>query len=127
MEKGKPLEIPVNIAVRDGLHDAIEIQAVGLPKGLAAAPIKFVPTGDSPTPSAGGGRRGRRSGSSSAPAGPSVKLVIRRDANVPLPAGMPIRIEGRTGGAEGLVRTARFPLNLPLAGQHHAVWVTFKE
>ena len=127
LEKGKRLEIPVNITVRDGLREAIEIHAVGLPQGLSAAPVKFVPSGDSPARDTGGGRRGRRSGSTSAPAGPSVKLVVQRDANVSLPAGVPIRIEGRTSGAEGLVRTARFSLNLPLAGQHHAVWVTLKE
>ena len=42
------------------------------------------------------------------------------------PGGTPIRIEGRTAGDKPLVRTARFPLNLPLAGSHHAAWLTVK-
>ena len=40
--------------------------------------------------------------------------------------GVAFRIEGRAAGASSLVRTARFPLNLPLAGSHHAAWLTVK-
>ena len=122
LEKDKPLEIPVNITVRDGLKEAIEFHAIGLPAGVTAEPVKFEPSGDSPMPDTGGGRRGRRSGTPQ-PSGPSAKLVLKADATVNA-GGTPIRIEGRT--ASGLVRSARFPLNLPLAGAHHAVWITVK-
>ncbi len=125
LEKDKPLEIGVNVTVRDGLREAIEISAIGLPAGLTAEPVKFVPSGDSPTADTGGGRRGRRSGTP-APSGPNVKLVLKGDANLLKPGGTPIRIEGRTSGGAAIVRSARFPLNLPLAGQHYAAWVTVR-
>jgi hypothetical protein len=127
LEKGKPLEIVVNVAVRDGLREAIEIRAVGLPPGVTAEPVKFEPTADSPMPEAGGGRRGKRSGGNAPPSGPSVKLILKGDAAAIQAGGTPIRIEGRTAGASRLVRTARFSLNLPLAGQHYAAWLTVKK
>jgi hypothetical protein len=126
LEKDKPLEITVNIAVRDGLREPIEFQAIGLPTGVTAAPLKFEPSGDSPMPDSGGGRRSKK-GASSPPAGPSVKLVLKGDAATTQPGGTAIRIEGRTLGTSPLVRTARFPLNLPLAGSHHAAWVTVQK
>jgi hypothetical protein len=122
LEKGKPLEITVNVTVRDGLKEPIEIQAIGLPAGVTAEPVKFQPSGDSPMPDSGGGRRGRKGGSAP-PAGPSVKLVLKGDSEAAAAGGGPIRIEGRCGV---LTRTARFPLNLPLAGSHHATWLTVK-
>jgi hypothetical protein len=127
LEKDKPLEIPVNIAVRDGLREPIEIRAVGLPPGVTAEPVKFEPSGDAPMPDSGGGRRGRRSGAPQQPSGPSVKLILKADPAVVQPGGTPIRIEGRTTGSSALVRTARFALNLPLAGQHYAAWITVKK
>jgi hypothetical protein len=127
LEKGKPLEVSVNVTVRDGLREAIAIQAIGLPHGISAEPVTFTPSGDSPMADAGGGRRGRRSGGSSTPAGPSVKLILKSDAGAALPPGVAIRIEGRTTGSAPLFRTARFPLNLPLAGQHYAAWLTLKK
>jgi hypothetical protein len=125
-EKRKPLEIPVTVTVRDGLREAIEITAIGLPPGVTAEPVKFQPTEDAPMQSSGSGRRSRRS-SSQGPSGPSVKLILKGDPTSLQPGGVPVRIEGRTGGASALVRTARFPLNLPLAGSHHAVWLTVKD
>ncbi len=122
LEKGKPLEIAVNVTVRDGLKEPIEIRAIGLPAGVTAEPVKFEPSGDSPMPDAGGGRRGKKGGSAP-PAGPSVKLVLKGDAEMVQAGGGAIRIEGRCGS---LTRTARFPLNLPLAGAHHAAWLTVK-
>jgi hypothetical protein len=126
LEKDKPLEIPVNVAVRDGLREPIEIGAVGLPAGITAEPVKFQPTEDAPSSSAGGGRRGRRS-SSQAPTGPTVKLILKADPAAIQAGGAAIRIEGRTLGSSPLVHTARFPLNLPLAGSHHAVWLTVRK
>jgi hypothetical protein len=121
LEKGKPLEIVVNVTVRDGLKEPIEIHAIGLPAGVMAEPVKFQPSGDTPMPDSGGGRRGRKGGSAP-PAGPSVKLVLKGEAAGA--GGGAIRIEGRCGA---LTRTARFPLNLPLAGSHHEVWLTVKK
>jgi hypothetical protein len=123
LEKGKPLEIAVNVSVRDGLKEPIEIHAIGLPAGVTAEPVKFQPSGDSPMPDSGGGRRSRKGGNAP-PAGPSVKLVLKSDAEAIQAGGGPIRIEGRSGE---LVRTARFPLKLPLAGSHHAAWLTIKK
>jgi hypothetical protein len=126
LEKDKPLEIPVNVTVRDGLRDAISIHAIGLPAGVTAEPATFTPTEDAPQPMSGGGRRSRRS-SPQGPSGPSIKLVLKADADSVQPGGTPIRIEGRTAGSAPRVRSARFPLNLPLAGAHHAVWLTVKK
>jgi hypothetical protein len=126
IQKDKPLEIPINITVRDGLREPIEIHAVGLPPGVTADQVKFTPTEDAPRPSGEGGRR-RRSQSSEGPRGPTVNLIVKADAAAAIAAGTPIRIEGRTAGTTPLIRTARFPLNLPLAGSHHAVWLTVKK
>lgn len=126
LEKNKPLEIPVNVAVRDGLRDSIALHAIGLPPGVTAEPATFTPTEDAPQPMSGGGRRSRRS-SSQGPSGPSVKLILKADSAAAQPGGAPIRIEGRTTGSSPLVRSARFPLNLPLAGSHHAAWLTVKK
>ena len=127
LEKDKPLEIPVTVAVRDGLREPIEIRAIGLPPGVTAEPMKFEPTGDSPMNSSTSGRRSKKGGGSQTPSGPSVKLILKGEANAIQPGGTPIRIEGRTTGSVPLIRTARFPLNLPLAGSHYAVWLTVKK
>ncbi len=124
LEKGKSVEVTVNVTVRDGLREPIEIRAVGLPAGVMAEPVKFEPSGDSPMPMSSGGRRGKKGGDST-PSGPAVKLILKADATAEA-RGTAIRIEGRTSGASPLVRTARFPLNLPLAGNHHAAWVMVK-
>ncbi len=124
IEKGKPLEIAVNVAVRDGLRESIEIRAVGLPPGVTADAVKFEPKDDAPQANSGSGRGSKRGGSSQASA-PSVKLVLKSDGSATA-GGFPVRIEGCTAGANAKVRTARFPLNLPLAGSHFAAWVTVK-
>lgn len=124
LEKGKPLEIPINVAVRDGLKGPIEFHVVGLPTGVTAEPLKFEPSGDAPAPMNNDGRRGKRGGSTQ-PSGPSVKLILKADGSASS-GGFPIRIEGQTAGETPKIRTARFSLNLPLAGSHHAVWVTVK-
>jgi hypothetical protein len=123
-EKGKPLEIAVNVTVRDGLREPIEIQAIGLPKGVTAEMVKFEPTADAPQANSGSGRGSKRGGSAQASA-PSVKLMLKTDGSA-VAGGFPVRIEGRTAGTNPKVRTARFPLNLPLAGSHFAAWVTAK-
>jgi len=125
LEKGKPLEVTVNVVVRDGLRQPIEIRAIGLPAGVTAEPVRFEPSGDSPMPDTSGGRRGKGRGNAPQPSGPSVKLIFKADAAA-MAGGAAIRIEGRTSDASALVRTARFPLNLPLAGLHHAAWLTVK-
>jgi hypothetical protein len=125
LEKDKPLEVTVNVAVRDGLREPIEIRAVGLPPGVTTEPVKFEPGGDSPMPAAGG-RRGKKGGENQPPSGPSVKLVLKADLAAIKPGGTPIRIEGRTAGSSPLIRSARFSPNLPLAGQHYAAWLTVR-
>jgi len=124
LEKGKPLEIAVNVNVRDGLKESIEIRAVGLPMGVTAEPVKFEPSGEAQSPSSGEGRRSRRSNTPQ-PSGPSVKLVIKADDSAAA-GGLPIRIEGRKLDETSEPRTARFSLNLPLAGSHYAAWLTVK-
>jgi len=126
LEKGKPLEISVNVAARDGFKEPIEITAIGLPPGVTAEPLKFEPSGNAPPPSSGGGRRGKGSkGGNQGGGGPAAKLILKADADAKV-GGAAIRIEGRAGGEKPLIRSARFSLNLPLAGQHHAAWLTVK-
>jgi hypothetical protein len=123
VEKGKPLEISVNVNARDGLKEPIEIRAIGLPAGLTAEPVKFEPSGETPAATSGEGRR-RRSSTPQA-SGPSVKLVLKADETATA-GGFPFRIEGRKLGESAEPRTARFSLNLPLAGSHYAAWLTVK-
>jgi hypothetical protein len=125
LERDKPLEIAVNVAARDGFREPIEIHVVGLPPGVTAEPVKFEPTGDAPMAQSGG-RRGRGKSKAPASGGPSAKLILKADPAVVQAGGTAIRIEGRTRGDEPIIRSARFNLNLPLAGQHHAAWLTVK-
>ena len=124
LERDKPLEIQINVAVQDGFREEIEFHAIDLPPGVTAEPVKFTPTADSS--GSGGSRRGRRGGGGNQNSGPGVKLVLKGNPALIQPGGAPIRIEGRTAGEKPLVRTARFPLNLPLAGSHHAAWLTVR-
>jgi hypothetical protein len=126
LEKGKPLEISVGVAARDDFKGPIEITAVGLPPGVTAEPLKFEPSGNAPPPSSSGGRRGKGKGGNPSSGGPTAKLILKADADAKA-GGTAIRIEGRAGGNAPLVRSARFSLNLPLAGQHHAAWLTVKQ
>jgi hypothetical protein len=52
--------------------------------------------------------------------------VLKADESVE-PGGFPIRIEGLRIPEFSQPRTARFSLNLPLAGSHYAAWVTVKK
>ncbi|HEX5104561.1 MAG TPA: PPC domain-containing protein [Pirellulaceae bacterium] len=126
LDKDKPLEIQVNVAAQNGFREEVEIQAIGLPPGVTAEPIKFTPSGERGN-SGGSGRRGRRGGSGDQNSGQGVKLVLKGDPALVEAGGWPIRIEGRTGSEQPLVRTAEFPLNLPLAGSHHAAWLTIRK
>jgi hypothetical protein len=101
----KPLEIPVTIDRRDGQAEAIEIRAEGLPPGVTAEPVVSEPKGESAK---------------------SVKLVLKADPAAIQPGGSVIRITGQTKGDSPLVRTARFPLNLPLTQPHGAAWLTVR-
>jgi hypothetical protein len=136
MEKGKPLEIAVNVNARDGLKEPIEIRAIGLPDGVTAEPVKFEPTGEAQPPQSGDGRRSRRSSTPQA-SGPTVKLVLKAD-DAASAGGFPIRIEGRRRGESAELssfaqrknaepRSARFSLNLPLGSSHYAAWVTVRK
>jgi len=125
IEKDKPLEVAVNVSARDGLKEPIEIHVVGLPNGVTAEAVKFEPSGESPSPMGGEGRRSRRS-STPQSSGPSVKLVVKADETAAT-GGFPIRIEGRRVGESYEPRSARFALNLPLAGGHYAAWVVVKK
>jgi hypothetical protein len=57
-----------------------------------------------------------------------VNLVLKADADKAA-AGLsfPLRIEGRTPTDPPLVRSARFPLNLPFTSSHTAVWITARK
>lgn len=125
LEKGKPLEIPVNVAARDSFKGPIEITAVGLPPGVTVEPLKFEPSGNAPPPMTSGRRGGKSKGGGQGGGGQAAKLVLKAEGDV-MAGGAAIRIEGRTGGDAPLIRSARFSLNLPLAGQHHAAWLTVK-
>lgn len=118
LEKDKPLEIPISVTVSGGLREPIEISAVGLPAGVVVEPVKYTPTEDAPQPMSRSRRR-------SSP--PSTVLVLKVDPASFQAGGAPIRIEGRTSGQLPIVRTARFPLGLPLAGSHHAAWLTVRK
>jgi hypothetical protein len=126
LEKDKPLEIPVTVAAKDGFQGTIEITAIGLPPGVTAEPLEYEPSGNAPAASSSGRRGGKSKGGGSSGGGQAAKLILKADPVAVQPGGVAIRIEGRSGGDAPLIRSARFPLNLPLAGQHHAVWLTVK-
>lgn len=126
LEKDKPLEIPVNVAARDGFKGPIAITAIGLPPGVTAEPLKFEPSGNAPASSSSGRRGGKGKSGTPSGGGQAAKLILKADPAMAQAGGVAIRIEGRSGGDSQLIRSARFPLNLPLAGQHHAAWLTVK-
>ncbi len=82
---GKPLEVPVSVARRNGLDQEIEITAEGLPPGVRVEPVR----------SAGGG---------------GGKPVMLRLTATEGPAVGSFRIVGRTQGLRGIARTAQMPL-----------------
>lgn len=93
----KPLEIPVTLAVRDGLAEAVEIKAVDLPAGVSCEPVK-----------------------SAVPpkAGEMVKLMLKASPETAAFYG-PIRIVGTAGAMTRAVRLS--------PSQSTAVWLTFKK
>ena len=122
LEKGKPLEVTVNVAVRDGLREPIEIHAVGLPPGVTAEPVKFEPSGDSPVPLPAAAAAASAANAPQ-PSGPSVKLDPqgRRGCHCRRNADPHRRPHGRL-----FVSRPHRPLSAELAagGQHYAAWLT---
>lgn len=93
----KPLEIPVTLAVRDGLAEAIEIKAIDLPPGVSCEPIKSA---------------------TSPKGGEVVKLMLKATPEAAAYSG-PIRIVGTSGEMTRPVRLS--------PSQSTAVWLTFKK
>jgi hypothetical protein len=93
----KPLEIPVTLAVREGLAEAIEIKAMDLPASVTCEPVK-----------------------SAAPPkmGEMVKLVLKAAPEAVAVSG-PIRIVGTAGT---LTRAVTLP-----PSQSTAIWLTVKK
>jgi hypothetical protein len=106
LEAGKPLEIPVTINRQDGFAEAVELLAIGLPPAVTCEIARSEAKGDSAK---------------------TVKLVLKGEGDALQAGGVPIRIEGRTSGDKPLVRSARFPVSLPLADPHWAAWLTVKK
>ena len=121
-----PLEIPLTVTGQEGFKGPAEIHAIGLPTGVTADPLS-VEAAAASNDSGGGRRRGRRGGGSNPPAA-NAKLILKADIAVAQAGSAPIRIEGRFKNDKGeLIRTARFSLGLPMAGNHHAAWLTVKK
>lgn len=90
----KPLEVPVTLAVREGLAEAVEIKAIDLPAGVTCEPVK-----------------------SAAPpkAGEVVKLVLKATPDAAAFSG-PIHIVGAAGALTRAVHLA--------PSQSTAIWLT---
>jgi Bacterial pre-peptidase C-terminal domain len=82
---GKPLDIPVTVARRDGFAGEVEVTAEGLPAGVSAAVV--------PPPGKGDGKT----------------VTLRLTADKAGPPG-PFRIVGRAKAQPALTRAARAPL-----------------
>jgi len=122
-----PLEIPLTVTGSGGgSGERVEIHVLDLPPGVTAEPLMVV-AADGGQSGNRGGRRGRRGGGQPAAAA-GAKLILKADPAAIQPGGAPIRIEGRHKDDNGeLVRTASFPLGLPLTDKHTAVWLTVKK
>ena len=126
LEKDKPLEIPVNVTVRDGLREPIEIHADRPAAGRHGRAGEIRADRRRPMPESGGGRRGRRSGGSQAAertereAGPQ-----GRSATVQA-GGVAIRIEGRTAAIRRWFARPASRSICRWPAQHHAAWLTVK-
>ena len=121
-----PLEIPLTVTGQEEFKGPVEIHVIGLPAGVTADPLSAEPAAAS-NDSGGGRRRGRRGGGGNPPAA-NAKLILKADTAAAQAGGVPLRIEGRFKNDKGeLIRTARFSLGLPLAGNHHAAWLTVKK
>ena len=126
LDGDKPLEIPITVTGREGFNEELEIHVLDLPAGVAAEPVKVKATGGGD--SGGSGRRRGRRGGGQQQGASNGKLILKADPAAIQPGGAPIRIEGRYKDEDGeLVRTARFPLGLPLTDKHTAVWLTVKK
>ena len=122
----KPLEIPLTVTGRDGFAESVEIRVLGLPPGVTAESLSVQAAGAANN-SGRGGRRRRGGGGQQAPPS-NAKLILKADPAALLPGGGTITIEGRFKDEDGeLVRTASFPLGLPLTEKHAAVWLTVKK
>ena len=121
----KPLEIPLTVTGRDGFAESVEIRVLGLPAGVTAEPLSVQAAGAA----SNSGRSGRRRRGGGQQAPPSnAKLILKADPAAIQPGGGTITIEGRFKDEDGeLVRTASFPLGLPLTDKHAAVWLTVKK
>jgi hypothetical protein len=93
---GKPLDIPVTVAARNGFDRPIELVVEGLPEGVTAAPL---------------------------PAAAGTKAITLRLSGGAKPASVPIRIVGKSKGKEELTRTARAAL-AGLDASTVNVWLT---
>jgi hypothetical protein len=93
----KPLEIPVTLAPREGLTEAVEIKAIDLPAGVTCEPVK-----------------------SAAPpkAGEAVKLVLKATPETAAFSG-PFRVVGTAGALTRAVHLA--------PSQSTAIWLTIKK
>lgn len=93
----QPLEIPVTLAIREGLTEAIEIKAIGLPAGVSCEPVK-----------------------SAAPPkmGEVVKLILKSSPEAVAVSG-PMRIVGTAGALTRAVHLA--------PSQSTAIWLTVKK
>jgi hypothetical protein len=98
----KPLEIPIAVDRRDGFAEPIAVRVIGLPPGVFAEEAISQPTGDSAK---------------------QIKLALKLTPEFKDSVSVPIRIEGSSGEGGQLHRRATFALGLPLAGEHHAVWL----
>jgi hypothetical protein len=126
LEADKPLEIPLTVTGREGFGGEVEIHLLDLPAGVTAEPLKVKAAGGGDS-GGQGRRRGRRGGGQQAAAA-NGKLVLKAEPAQVQPGGAPIRIEGRFKDEDGqLVRTARFPLGMPLTDKHTAIWLTVKK
>jgi hypothetical protein len=97
---GATVEIPVTVERREGFSDEIEIQAVELPGGITAQPVRSPAQGE---------------------ASKLVKLVLQAGADPP--AG-PFRVVGTSLGNTPIHRTATFEAVLGSAkSRHRDVWI----
>lgn len=99
----QPLEIVVTIDRRHGFKDPLEVQIEGLPAGVIAEPVASPPTGD---------------------AAKSVKLIVKRTAELAETFQGPVRIVGRSQGETKLTHVATFVTTLPRTEKQSSVWLT---
>lgn len=84
---GKPLEIPITVERRNSFAGEIEIIAEGLPPGVAAAPVKSLPSGDTAK---------------------AVKLILTAESG---PTSTPFQLVGTAAGDTPRRHAATFPVS----------------